>query len=337
MQPFKQGDLDGFCGVYSVINAVHYICGPLSLKCRSRLFRLFLEYLEPRHSLLERADGDGVLLNELSGMLNIALKYHPISRQKRFHKQPDIPFEDYWTQCQEFLTEPNSIILICLEGMHSHWTLVHKMTDSQMYLFDSSNLKQIHKRHCQMSLDEEDKPHYFYATHTYFIRRKTMNKPFIASDKTGEYVITRPVDAEDILTMAKQLISRKYARGRLINSPKEAASYFPHKLSEFEYETFWALFLDNQHRVLAFEKLFTGTIDQASVYPREVLKRALQLNAKAIIFAHNHPSGQAEPSQCDIQITQKLKQALAIVDINVLDHFVVAADNVTSMAELGHC
>lgn len=164
-----------------------------------------------------------------------------------------------------------------------------------------------------------------------------MNKAFIAGENSGEYITTRPVDAEDILTMAKQLISRKYARGRIIDNPRAAADYLPHKLAEYEHETFWALFMDNQHRVLAFEKLFTGTIDQASVYPREVLKRALQLNAKAIIFAHNHPSGQTEPSNSDIQITQKLKQVLNLVDINVLDHFIVAAENVTSMAELGHC
>ena len=344
MQPFKQGDLDGFCGIYAVINAVHYVSGPLSPSQTAKLFRLFLEYLEPKYSLLERADGYGVLLNELSGMLNVATQHYPIHRSKPFHKEPTISLGQYWTQCQQFLVEPDSIILISIEGQHSHWTLVQQMTDTMMYLFDSSNLRQLGKRYCQMSCTDLNKPHYLYATHTYFIRRKTMNKAyitgnkaFIAGENSGEYITTRPVDAEDILQMAKQLISRKYAKGRVIDSPKVAASFLPHKFSELEHETFWVMFLNNQHRVLAFEKLFTGTIDQASVYPREVVKRALQLNAQAIIFAHNHPSGHAEPSHSDIQITQKLKQALALVDINVLDHFIVAAENVTSMAELGHC
>lgn len=164
-----------------------------------------------------------------------------------------------------------------------------------------------------------------------------MKPPFIAGEKSGEYRITRPVLAQEILSMAKYLIRYRYARGRVIDQPKVAADLLIHKLAEFEQETFWALFLDNQHRVLAFEQLFTGTLDQASVYPREVVKRALQHNAKAIIFAHNHPSGLADPSQSDIAITNKLKQALALIDIVLLDHFIVGGDQVTSLAELGYC
>ena len=135
--------------------------------------------------------------------------------------------------------------------------------------------------------------------------------------------------------MANQLIRRKFARGRAIISPQIAASYLPAQLANFEHETFWCLFLDNQHRVLAFEKLFTGTIDQASVYAREVVKRTLQVNAAAVIFAHNHPSGTKMPSQSDLDITTKLKAALGLIDVKVLDHFIVGADEVTSLAELG--
>lgn len=94
------------------------------------------------------------------------------------------------------------------------------------------------------------------------------------------------------------------------------------------------MFLDNQHRLIAFEELFFGTIDSASVYPREVLKAALKVNAAAIILAHNHPSGDATPSQADKQITQRLKEALALVDIRVLDHIVVG-DSAISFAERG--
>jgi DNA repair protein RadC len=95
------------------------------------------------------------------------------------------------------------------------------------------------------------------------------------------------------------------------------------------------LFLDNQHRVIQFEELFIGTLDSASVYPREVIKRALQHNAAAVIFAHNHPSGVVEPSPADKQLTIKLKQALALLDISVLDHFIIGDGQPYSFAEHG--
>lgn len=158
---------------------------------------------------------------------------------------------------------------------------------------------------------------------------------FIATEITGQYITHRPVNADDILAMANRIIRQKLARGRAITSPSEAAAFLPAQLAALEHETFWGLFLDNQHHILAFEMLFTGTIDGASVYPREVVKRSLQLNAAAVIFAHNHPSGTAEPSQSDRAITQKLKDALALIDVKVLDHFVVGGDTVTSLAELG--
>jgi len=162
-----------------------------------------------------------------------------------------------------------------------------------------------------------------------------LNKGFIATEQAGQYMTDRPVNADEILAMANQLIRRKFARGPAITSPEIAATYLPVQLAHFEHETFWALFLDNQHRVLAFEQLFTGTIDQSSVYPREVVKRTLQLNAAAIIFAHNHPSGISVASKADRDITDRLKSALALIDVKVLDHFIVGADEVTSLAELG--
>ncbi len=137
--------------------------------------------------------------------------------------------------------------------------------------------------------------------------------------------------------MAAQLVKRKFARGRVIDSPKAAANYLFPQLACLEQETFWGLFLDNQHRILAFEQLFTGTLTHAAVYPREVVKRSLQLNAAAVIFVHNHPSGRPDPSDSDRAITQQLKQALALIDISVLDHLIVAAEAVTSMAERGEC
>ena len=105
-------------------------------------------------------------------------------------------------------------------------------------------------------------------------------------------------------------------------------------LGSYEHEVFYALWLDSKHQVLKAQELFRGTVDGASVYPREVIKEGLSCNAAAVIFAHNHPSGVTEPSQADIQITKRLKEALALVDIRLLDHLVVGAD-VTSMAERG--
>lgn len=162
-----------------------------------------------------------------------------------------------------------------------------------------------------------------------------MTSGFIAGDQSGEYITTRPVNADEILAMAKRLIQRKYQRGRIISSPSVAAEFLPFKMGVLEHESFWVMFLSTNHRVLAFEELFRGTIDQASIYPREVVKRSLQLNAAALILAHNHPSGNAEPSQADINITDKLKQALELIDIKILDHFIVAGDSTVSMADTG--
>ena len=121
----------------------------------------------------------------------------------------------------------------------------------------------------------------------------------------------------------------------VLSNPDKTKNYLRAWLSRFEQEVFACLFLDNRHRIISNEILFTGTIDGASVYPREVVNRCLQLNAAAIIFSHNHPSGIAEPSQADRQITVKLTQALSLVDVRVLDHLVVGDKTVTSMAERG--
>ncbi|MDA7855867.1 DNA repair protein RadC [Pseudomonadales bacterium] len=100
-------------------------------------------------------------------------------------------------------------------------------------------------------------------------------------------------------------------------------------------EHFCSLFLDSQHRMIAFERLFSGTIDSASIYPRVVVRRALELNAAAIIFTHNHPSGVTEPSQSDIAITKRLTDALSLIDVRVLDHMIAGMSGITSMAEKG--
>ena len=162
-----------------------------------------------------------------------------------------------------------------------------------------------------------------------------MRKPFKAADKKGYYKTSRTVTGDEIVAMAHQLINRRFARGKALTSPDASKEFLHLKLAGLEYELFSCIYLDNQHRIIAFEPLFRGTIDGASIYPREVVKQALTLNARAIIFAHNHPSGQAEPSAADKLITQQLKQALALVDIKVLDHFIVGDGDAYSFAEGG--
>lgn len=121
----------------------------------------------------------------------------------------------------------------------------------------------------------------------------------------------------------------------VLTSPTAVRDYLRLTLGRREHEVFVALFMDAQHRVLVAEEMFRGTLTQTSVYPREVVKAALRANAAAVIFAHNHPSGVAEPSQADELLTRHLKDALAMIDVKVLDHFIVAGPNTLSFAERG--
>ena len=135
--------------------------------------------------------------------------------------------------------------------------------------------------------------------------------------------------------LARRLLAEEIRCGNVLTSPEAVRDYLRLSFADLPHETFVVLFLDSQHRLLAAEPMFRGTLAQTSVYPREVVKAALAHNAAAVIFAHNHPSGVAEPSRADELLTQALKQALALVDIRTLDHFVVAGNRVVSFAERG--
>ena len=137
------------------------------------------------------------------------------------------------------------------------------------------------------------------------------------------------------LEIVKRTLREKLNAGVSMSAPGAVRDYLRLLLHARPHEVFVAVFLDAQHRVVASEELFRGTLTQTSVYPREVVKRALHFNAAAVIFAHNHPSGVAEPSRADEALTVALKQALAMVDVRVLDHFVVAGDGALSFAERG--
>lgn len=138
-----------------------------------------------------------------------------------------------------------------------------------------------------------------------------------------------------VLEMGKRHLAEGLRRDSALESPQAVRDYLKAQLRHEPHEVFGCLFLDSKHRVLAFEVLFRGTIDSASVYPRQVVKRALSHNAAALILTHNHPSGVSEPSQADRILTQRLKDALGLIDVRVLDHFIVGDGEPLSMAELG--
>jgi DNA repair protein RadC len=142
-------------------------------------------------------------------------------------------------------------------------------------------------------------------------------------------------EANSVIALALNILAHKHRRGAILTSPEETRSYLRLEIGERHNELFGVVFLDNRHRVIAKEEMFYGTIDGAAVHPRVVVARALTLNAAAVLFYHNHPSGVAEPSQADIRITQRLKDALMLLEIRVLDHLIVTTDGAVSLAERG--
>ncbi|MGI9211579.1 MAG: RadC family protein [Methylococcaceae bacterium] len=147
--------------------------------------------------------------------------------------------------------------------------------------------------------------------------------------------IAKYAQMQATMEMSRRYFLEDLKRNDPLTNPDLTRRFLAAQLRGYAHEVFGCLFMDNQHRVIRFEELFRGTIDGASVYPREVVKQALAVNAAAVIFAHNHPSGMTEPSEADKLITQKLKMALAMVDIRVLDHFIVGDGKGFSFAEHG--
>lgn len=154
-------------------------------------------------------------------------------------------------------------------------------------------------------------------------------------DKRGNYDFTRKVTEEDILALAQNIVRSRIRRGDALLSPKKARRFLSLHLGTLEHEEFYCIFIDNKHRVICYERLFRGTLNHAAVYPREVAKRALHHNAAGVIFVHNHPSGIAEPSQADRNLTAQLKNALSLIEVRTLDHFVIGGNTLVSFAERG--
>ena len=153
----------------------------------------------------------------------------------------------------------------------------------------------------------------------------------MVQDLLGDY---RTATAQEILTAADHVINRRFRRGFSIQSVAESKDLFRQKLAARENEAFAVLFLDNKNRVIEYEEMFYGTIDSSSVHARVIVQRALALNAAAVIVAHNHPSGEPDPSRADETLTLRLKEALALVEVRLLDHIVVG-ERCISFAERG--
>ena len=143
------------------------------------------------------------------------------------------------------------------------------------------------------------------------------------------------VEKQSVVTLAMKVLASKHRAGRALSQPEETRNYLRLRLADYRNEVFGCLFLDNRHRIIAVRELFQGTIDGAAVHARVVVQQAMEANAAALVFFHNHPSGVAEPSHADEAMTRRLKDALALVDVRVLDHVVVSAGESVSFAERG--
>jgi DNA repair protein RadC len=140
-------------------------------------------------------------------------------------------------------------------------------------------------------------------------------------------------ESDSLVDLALRVLAARHKKDQALENPEQTQAYLRLHLAERPNEVFACLYLDTKHRIIALEEMFQGTIDGASVHPREVVRRGLECGADAVIIAHNHPSGVSEPSQADLRITERLKSALALVDIRVLDHVVVATEGSVSLAE----
>lgn len=160
----------------------------------------------------------------------------------------------------------------------------------------------------------------------------SLDSSLLVRDVAGDY---RPANADEVLQAAQRVLAGQMRGCEALTSPQVVRDFLRVKLGTLEHEVFGVIHLDAQNRVIDYVEMFRGTVSQTSVYPREVVKEALARNSAALLLVHNHPSGAAEPSRADEMLTQTLKSALSLVDVRVLDHFVVTASACRSMAELG--
>jgi DNA repair protein RadC len=160
----------------------------------------------------------------------------------------------------------------------------------------------------------------------------SLDSSLLVRDVTGDY---RPANADEVLQAAQRVLAGQMRDCEVLNSPQVVRDFLRVKLGALEHEVFAVIHLDAQNRVIEYVEMFRGTVSQTSVYPREVVKESLARNSAALLLVHNHPSGSTQPSRADEMLTQALKSALALVDVRVLDHLIVAGGDILSMAERG--
>lgn len=167
----------------------------------------------------------------------------------------------------------------------------------------------------------------------------SLNGVYAASEKQISSVhgmgVSKYTQLQAVFEMSRRALSEKIQEKDILSSPQQVRDYLRLTLANQRHEVFMVLFLDVQNRLIETEEMFRGSLTQTSVYPREVVKRALHYNAASVMFAHNHPSGVAKQSRADEMITNELKKALALVDVKVLDHFIVAGNQTLSFVEIG--
>lgn len=163
-----------------------------------------------------------------------------------------------------------------------------------------------------------------------------MSADFFVADESGRYTTQKPLTWRQIVVAAAEFVATQAKNTNLVvSSPDSVRVYLNAKLAEQQKEVFMVLYLDTQHRLIQASEEFTGTVDECAVYPRWIAREALKCDASAIIVAHNHPSGSTEPSKADIKVTNKIKQALELLNIRLLDHFIVGESKPLSMVEAG--
>lgn len=160
-----------------------------------------------------------------------------------------------------------------------------------------------------------------------------MSSHAFVKNRRGLYEVTGAVQPEEIICLATEILCERMSQQDVLTNPTDVARFLQLKLGAEEFENFSVILLDSKHRIITYQKLFTGTLDAAAIYPRVIAKSALTFSAAAVILAHNHPSNDCEPSEADQHITRQVKKALALVDIRVLDHFIVSHAGWVSFTE----
>lgn len=168
LKPYLQGQLDAFCGVYCVVNAVHYLCGPITPSHAEALFLKLMKYLEHSRSVMRRLS-KGTRIKEISKVLdNIIIKDYPIRKLKPFNHNITVTLDELWCDLKEFLSDENSIVILGMDGKHGHWSLVRKVTNNSLLLFDSDGLQRLSKRHCSTN-ENNNCLHVLYPTKVLFL------------------------------------------------------------------------------------------------------------------------------------------------------------------------